>query len=322
MQLKKDLQPLISTSQADFTANQSSNSLVITDTSANIRRIVEIVAALDGSLVGAADVKVFQLKYASAANAARLINDLFGDAARARGSSRDSTQGGDQLRFGFGGFGGFGGVRRRRRDAGGGRDGRPQSAGTEPAPGRSASPRRPTIAPTPSSSPARPRRSRSSTRSSRSSTPTPPPKKPSSSTASRTRRRSTSRSVINMLFNGGTSAANRARHDRRRSSSRHRHGEHADELAHCAGGLGSSGGSLGGGRHRQRGSAAAGAPRGGFGGGTGGFGRAGSAASAASAAADSSARLSPGSHADRSSALAGQVTVIADPDTNSLLVRT
>ena len=39
MQLKNDLAPLIDESQAVFTANSSSNSLVITDTSANIRRM-------------------------------------------------------------------------------------------------------------------------------------------------------------------------------------------------------------------------------------------------------------------------------------------
>ena len=39
-QLKEDLAPLINTDQADFSANASSNSLIITDTAANIRRIV------------------------------------------------------------------------------------------------------------------------------------------------------------------------------------------------------------------------------------------------------------------------------------------
>jgi general secretion pathway protein D len=75
-QLRQDLQPLIS-AQADFASNASSNALVITDTSANIRRVVEIVAALDTSLADAVDVKVFQLKFANAAAAARLINDVF-----------------------------------------------------------------------------------------------------------------------------------------------------------------------------------------------------------------------------------------------------
>ncbi len=78
MQLKNDLAPLINTTQADFTANASSNSLILTDTSANVKRIVEIVSALDNHLVDSAEVKVFQLQYANASNAAKLINDLFG----------------------------------------------------------------------------------------------------------------------------------------------------------------------------------------------------------------------------------------------------
>ncbi len=77
-QLKQDLAPVINP-EADFTSNESSNALIITDTSANVRRVVQIVNALDTSLAGAVDVKIYQLKYANAANAAKLINDVFGD---------------------------------------------------------------------------------------------------------------------------------------------------------------------------------------------------------------------------------------------------
>ena len=75
-QLKTDLTPLINP-EADFTANASSNALVITDTSANVRRVVQIVAALDAHLIDAVDVKVFQLQYAGASSVAKLINDVF-----------------------------------------------------------------------------------------------------------------------------------------------------------------------------------------------------------------------------------------------------
>lgn len=78
MQLKTDLQPLINP-KADFTSNESSNALVITDTSANVRRIVEIIAALDTSLADSVTVRVYALKYASATNAAQLINNVFGN---------------------------------------------------------------------------------------------------------------------------------------------------------------------------------------------------------------------------------------------------
>lgn len=94
-QLKTDLGPLIS-SEADFTANASANALVITDTSANIRRVVEIVAALDTNLGSAVDVKVFQLKFANATTAARLINEVFGnlDATRPQQNQGGNNPGG------------------------------------------------------------------------------------------------------------------------------------------------------------------------------------------------------------------------------------
>jgi general secretion pathway protein D len=75
-QLKKDFAPLIP-SYADLSANSGSNTLILTDTGANIRRIVEIIRAMDTQSTVVAEVKVFQLKYANATSAARLINDTF-----------------------------------------------------------------------------------------------------------------------------------------------------------------------------------------------------------------------------------------------------
>ena len=74
--LKTDLAPLVSAT-ATLSTNAASNALVLVDTQANIRRIVEIVRALDSQISGVAEVKVFQLKYANATNTARLITDLF-----------------------------------------------------------------------------------------------------------------------------------------------------------------------------------------------------------------------------------------------------
>ena len=76
VRLKQDLAPLIP-SYAELAANASSNSLILTDTQANIRRIVEIVRALDTAMASVAEIKVFALKYANATNTAKLINDLF-----------------------------------------------------------------------------------------------------------------------------------------------------------------------------------------------------------------------------------------------------
>jgi general secretion pathway protein D len=117
MQLKQDLAPLINP-EADFTANQSSNALIITDTAANIRRVVEIVSALDKHLAGSVEVKVFQLQFASASAAAQLVNDLFGETGTSgRGTNRNNGNqnpfqrffGGGGTPFGGGGPGGGGG---------------------------------------------------------------------------------------------------------------------------------------------------------------------------------------------------------------------
>lgn len=110
MQLKQDLAPLMSP-DADFTANASSNSLIITDTSSNIRRIVFIVKSLDTSVADAAEVKVFQLQFANAATAAKLITDVFapqGGGGGGGGGGGLGGGGGFQRLFGGGGFGGGG----------------------------------------------------------------------------------------------------------------------------------------------------------------------------------------------------------------------
>jgi len=75
-QVKRDLATLVPT-YADLSSNASSNTLILTDTQTNVRRFVEIIRALDARMAGVSEVKVFQLKYANAANAARLITDLF-----------------------------------------------------------------------------------------------------------------------------------------------------------------------------------------------------------------------------------------------------
>lgn len=109
-QLKTDLQPLISP-DAQFTSNASSNVLIITDTSANIKRVVKIVASLDTSVADQVDVKVFKLNYADSTSAAKLINDVFGNLsdARTQGSNANPQQGGGGGGGNGGGGGGFGG---------------------------------------------------------------------------------------------------------------------------------------------------------------------------------------------------------------------
>ncbi|HEX2971937.1 MAG TPA: type II secretion system secretin GspD [Tepidisphaeraceae bacterium] len=94
VQLKNDLAPMIGT-DADFSANASSNSVIITDSAANIRRITEIISALDTHMADSSDVKVFRLKNASAANTARLITDVFKEDTQSQ--NRSSGNGGMQM---------------------------------------------------------------------------------------------------------------------------------------------------------------------------------------------------------------------------------
>jgi general secretion pathway protein D len=78
IKLKSDLASLIPSS-ADVASNASSNTLIVTGTEAVIRRVVEIIQAIDVHMSEVSQVKVWQLKYANATNAARLITSIFSD---------------------------------------------------------------------------------------------------------------------------------------------------------------------------------------------------------------------------------------------------
>lgn len=73
----ENLQPLISGEYAELAANESSNSLILTDTEANIRRIVRIVSALDQSISQVSEVRVFRLAFADAESVADLLETTF-----------------------------------------------------------------------------------------------------------------------------------------------------------------------------------------------------------------------------------------------------
>jgi type II secretory pathway component GspD/PulD (secretin) len=75
-QVSRDLQPLLPES-ATMTANEGGNALVITDTQTSIRRLAEIVRALDTALSSVSAVRVFQLEYADARALANVIRELF-----------------------------------------------------------------------------------------------------------------------------------------------------------------------------------------------------------------------------------------------------
>jgi type II secretory pathway component GspD/PulD (secretin) len=74
--LIKDLTPLLP-SQTSMTANEGGNALVITDTETNVRRMAEIVKALDTAISATSTIRVFPLKYADAKALATVITALF-----------------------------------------------------------------------------------------------------------------------------------------------------------------------------------------------------------------------------------------------------
>jgi len=93
--LKDNLASFISDT-TDLTANTDTNTLIITDTGNNIRRIMEIVKAVDTHMAAVAEIKVFNLKYADAEDTADLINDLFESQSQSASSS-NRTQGVQQM---------------------------------------------------------------------------------------------------------------------------------------------------------------------------------------------------------------------------------
>jgi type II secretory pathway component GspD/PulD (secretin) len=107
-QLIKDIQPLVS-SQTAMTANESGNSIVITDTQCNIRRVAEVIKAIDMGAEDMTVVKVFRLQFADPNEMSDLLVSLFPDETRSGGNQSPIQFGGMARMFGRGGaFGGGG----------------------------------------------------------------------------------------------------------------------------------------------------------------------------------------------------------------------
>ncbi len=121
-QASRDLATLLPGS-ATLTANQDSNSLVVTDTNINVRHIVEIISALDTSADTVSTMKMFKLTNADPIEMAQLITNIFSTPTQGSTAGR----GGQAAGFpGFPGFPGFGG----RGGATGGTTGRSGRTGT------------------------------------------------------------------------------------------------------------------------------------------------------------------------------------------------
>lgn len=102
-QLLANLEPLLA-SASGLSANEGANALVLTDTQASVRRVAEIVKALDTPIAAFSAVKVFALKFADAKALASVLKDLFAP----QDSSR-SGSGGNQVQQTFTGGPGGGG---------------------------------------------------------------------------------------------------------------------------------------------------------------------------------------------------------------------
>src|SRR5208282_2671240 len=72
-QLVSDLSLFVS-AQATIVANEAGNSIVITDTQANIRHLAEIIKAVDSSAESETEIQVFRLKYANPNDVATLLS--------------------------------------------------------------------------------------------------------------------------------------------------------------------------------------------------------------------------------------------------------
>jgi general secretion pathway protein D len=100
-QLVSDLSSFVSP-QATVVANEAGNSIVITDTQANIHHLAEIIKAIDDSAEAETEIRVFPLEHANPTDVASELSSVFPSS-----SSGSTTQ--SPIRFGGGGPGGPGG---------------------------------------------------------------------------------------------------------------------------------------------------------------------------------------------------------------------
>ena len=73
---------------AVLSANESSNSILITDTASNVKRLITIISSLDTQMSSMLDVKVFRLEFGSASNVADMLNSVFETDTTATGTTR------------------------------------------------------------------------------------------------------------------------------------------------------------------------------------------------------------------------------------------
>jgi general secretion pathway protein D len=92
-QLIKDLQPLVATATT-MTANEAGNSIIMTDTRANINRVAQIIRAIDQGAEEMTLVQVFKLEFADPTEMAALLTSLFADGGTTGSSTTPQFGGG------------------------------------------------------------------------------------------------------------------------------------------------------------------------------------------------------------------------------------
>jgi general secretion pathway protein D len=107
VRLRQDLAPLIDT-DADVSSNGGSNSIIITDTSSRIKRLANIIYNLDKRESTENGILVRQLKYADGQEAAKLILDIFKPQDQQQQQQNNLSPQAQFLRARFGGAGGGG----------------------------------------------------------------------------------------------------------------------------------------------------------------------------------------------------------------------
>lgn len=103
--LVENIRPLLSDT-ATISANEGSNAILLTDTLNNIRRVAQIIRAVDTSVAGISTIHVYPLQYADAKELATVIAQLFANDT-AVGGPGGNRGGGRGFGFGRGGFPGF-----------------------------------------------------------------------------------------------------------------------------------------------------------------------------------------------------------------------
>jgi len=86
--LKEDLAPMLSKEDAALMANAASNTLVVTDTQTNVRRILEVVRELDKDVRDVLTMDVIYLQYGNAPSIAETLKEMLEEDAAKKAQGR------------------------------------------------------------------------------------------------------------------------------------------------------------------------------------------------------------------------------------------